>query len=143
QSLTSSESVVKRPSELVTVSCTVSGFSMGSYYMHWMRQKPGKELEWIGQIDGGTGTIFAQSIQGQFTITKDRQNLQTEDTAVYYCARRPHGFCGAMGNDASWVTVVDVCRGSLVRARVWVRGRSKVILLHKSLFYKSQVRLKS
>ena len=39
-------------------------------------------------------------------------------------------FCGAMGNDASWVTVVDVCRGSLVRAQVWVRGRSKVILLH-------------
>ena len=35
-----------------------------------------------------------------------------------------------MGNDASWVTVVDVCRGSLVRARVWARGRSKVILLH-------------
>jgi hypothetical protein len=35
-----------------------------------------------------------------------------------------------MGNDASWVTVVDVCRGSLVRARVWAMGRSKVILLH-------------
>ena len=35
-----------------------------------------------------------------------------------------------MGNDASWVTVVDVCRESLVRARVWARGRSKVILLH-------------
>ena len=28
---------------------------------------------------------------------------------------------------ASWVTV-DVCSGSLVRARVWARGRSKVIL---------------
>ena len=42
------------------------------------------------------------------------------------------GFCGAMGNDASSVTVVDVCRGSLVRARVWARGRSKVILLHIS-----------
>ncbi|CDQ58225.1 unnamed protein product [Oncorhynchus mykiss] len=28
------------------------------------------------------------------------------------------------------VTVVDVCRGSLVHARVWARGRSKVILLH-------------
>jgi hypothetical protein len=31
-----------------------------------------------------------------------------------------------MGNDASWMTVVNVCRGSLVRARVWARGRSKV-----------------
>ena len=35
-----------------------------------------------------------------------------------------------MGNDASWVTVVDVCRESLVHARVWARGRYKVILLH-------------
>ena len=36
-----------------------------------------------------------------------------------------------MGNDASWVSVVDVCRRSLVRARVWARGRSKHILLHE------------
>ena len=42
------------------------------------------------------------------------------------------GFCGAMGNDASRVTV-DVCRRSLVRARVWAKGRSKIILLHVHL----------
>ena len=42
-----------------------------------------------------------------------------------------HGFCGAMGNDALWVTVVDVCIGSLVRARLGARGRFKVILLQK------------
>ncbi|KAI5608047.1 hypothetical protein C0J50_9665, partial [Silurus asotus] len=70
QSLTSSASVVKRPGESVTVSFTVSGFSMSSYYMHWIRQKPGRGLEWIGRIDGGTGTTFAQSLQGQFSITK-------------------------------------------------------------------------
>uniref|UniRef100_A0A674EIZ1 Immunoglobulin heavy variable 1-4 n=1 Tax=Salmo trutta TaxID=8032 RepID=A0A674EIZ1_SALTR len=96
QSLTSSEPVVKRPGESVTLSCAVSGFSMGSYYMHWIHQKPGKGLEWIGRIDTGTGTIFAQSLQGQFTITKDNsknqlylevKSLKTEDSAVYYCAR--------------------------------------------------------
>ncbi|CDQ98990.1 unnamed protein product [Oncorhynchus mykiss] len=96
QSLTSSESVVKSPGESVTLSCTVSGFSMDSYYMHWIRQKPGKGLEWIGLIDTGTGTVFAQSLQGQFTITKDNsknqlylevKSLKTEDSAVYYCAR--------------------------------------------------------
>ncbi|KAK3506315.1 hypothetical protein QTP70_016082, partial [Hemibagrus guttatus] len=94
QSLTSSASVVKRPGESVTLSCTVSGFSMGSYYMHWIRQKPGQGLEWIGYIDTGTGTIFAQSLQGQFSITKDTnknmlylevKSLKAEDTAVYYC----------------------------------------------------------
>uniref|UniRef100_A0A8C1STN0 Immunoglobulin heavy variable 1-2 n=1 Tax=Cyprinus carpio TaxID=7962 RepID=A0A8C1STN0_CYPCA len=96
QSLTSSDSVVKKPGESVTLSCTVSGFSMSSYWMGWIRQKPGKALEWIGYIDGGTGTVFAQSLQGQFSITKDTsknmlylevKSLKTEDTAVYYCAR--------------------------------------------------------
>uniref|UniRef100_A0A4W4ETG1 Ig-like domain-containing protein n=1 Tax=Electrophorus electricus TaxID=8005 RepID=A0A4W4ETG1_ELEEL len=96
QSLTSSGSVVGGPGQSITLSCTVSGFSMGSYWMHWIRQKPGKALEWIGLIDGGTGTTFAQSLRGQFSITKDTsksmlylqvKSLKTEDTAVYYCAR--------------------------------------------------------
>ncbi|XP_030638819.1 uncharacterized protein LOC115819407 [Chanos chanos] len=94
--LTSSQSVVKNPGQSVTLSCTVSGFSMSSYYMHWIRQKPEKELEWIGRIDGGTGIIFSQSLQGQFSITKDTsknilhlgvKSLKAEDTVVYHCAR--------------------------------------------------------
>ncbi|KAI5627266.1 hypothetical protein C0J50_13175, partial [Silurus asotus] len=98
QSLISSASVVKRPGESVTVSCTVSGFSISGYYMHWIRQKTGKGLEWIGFIENGSGTRtwFAQSLQGQFSITKDTnknmlylevKSLKAEDTAVYYCAR--------------------------------------------------------
>ncbi|KAI5085172.1 Ig heavy chain V region 914, partial [Silurus meridionalis] len=99
QSLTSSASVVKRPGESVTLSCTVSGYSVGSYWMHWIRQKPGRGLEWIGRIDTGTSTWFAQSLQGQFSITKDTnknmvylevKSLKAEDTAVYYCARDSH-----------------------------------------------------
>uniref|UniRef100_A0A671RVU9 Ig-like domain-containing protein n=1 Tax=Sinocyclocheilus anshuiensis TaxID=1608454 RepID=A0A671RVU9_9TELE len=91
QSLTSSDSVVKKPGESVTLSCTVSGFSMSSYWMHWIRQKPGKGLEWIGST-----VYYAQSLQGQFSITTDTsknmlylevKSLKTEDTAVYYCAR--------------------------------------------------------
>uniref|UniRef100_A0A8K9XQA8 Ig-like domain-containing protein n=1 Tax=Oncorhynchus mykiss TaxID=8022 RepID=A0A8K9XQA8_ONCMY len=94
QSLTSSEPVVKKPGESVILSCTVSGLPLS--WLHWIRQKPGKGLEWIGRIDSGTGTIFAQSLQGQFTITKDRsknqlylevKSLKTKDSAVYYCAR--------------------------------------------------------
>ncbi|KAI5106790.1 Ig heavy chain V region 914 [Silurus meridionalis] len=99
QSMTSSAYVVKRPGESVTLYCTVSGFSMSSYYMHWIRQKPGRGLEWIGRIDTGTSTAFAQSLQGQFSITKDTnknmvylevKSLKAEDTAVYYCARDSH-----------------------------------------------------
>jgi hypothetical protein len=40
------------------------------------------------------------------------------------------GFCGAMGNDVSRVAVVDVCRGSLVRAQVGARRRTEAKLLH-------------
>ncbi|KAK6312135.1 hypothetical protein J4Q44_G00177990 [Coregonus suidteri] len=96
QSLTSSEPVVRRPGESVTLSCAVSGISMGSYWMQWIRQKPGKGLEWIGYIDTGTTAYYAQSLQGQFTITKDSsknqlylevKSLKIEDSAVYYCAR--------------------------------------------------------
>uniref|UniRef100_A0A8C1S3V4 Ig-like domain-containing protein n=1 Tax=Cyprinus carpio TaxID=7962 RepID=A0A8C1S3V4_CYPCA len=95
ESLTSSDSVVKKPGESVTLSCTASGFSVSSYWMGWIRQKPGKALEWIGQKFGST-VYYAQSLQGQFSITTDTsknmlylevKSLKTEDTAVYYCAR--------------------------------------------------------
>ena len=69
QSLTSSEPVVNRPGESITLSCKVEGLPLA--WLHWIRQRSGKGLEWIGCIDGRTGTIFAQSLQGQFSITKD------------------------------------------------------------------------
>uniref|UniRef100_A0A8C1WN18 Immunoglobulin V-set domain-containing protein n=1 Tax=Cyprinus carpio TaxID=7962 RepID=A0A8C1WN18_CYPCA len=87
QSLTSSDSVVKKPEESSTLSCTLSGFSMSR-----------KGLEWIGGIAGST-VYYAQSLQGQFSIITDTsknmlylevKSLKTEDTAVnylYYCAK--------------------------------------------------------
>uniref|UniRef100_A0AAY4BS62 Immunoglobulin heavy variable 1-4 n=1 Tax=Denticeps clupeoides TaxID=299321 RepID=A0AAY4BS62_9TELE len=92
--MTSSGPVVEPPGKAVTLYCTVSGISLA--WLHWIRQKPGKGLEWIGRIDSGTGTIFTQALQNQFSITKDAstsrvfltiKSLKAEDTAVYYCAR--------------------------------------------------------
>lgn len=94
QSLTSSEPVVHRAGDSTTLSCKVQGLPLA--WIHWIRQKPGKGLEWIGRIDSGTGTIFAQSLQGQFSISKDAsqnvvylmvKRLKQEDSAVYFCAR--------------------------------------------------------
>uniref|UniRef100_A0A3Q2FMT2 Immunoglobulin heavy variable 1-4 n=1 Tax=Cyprinodon variegatus TaxID=28743 RepID=A0A3Q2FMT2_CYPVA len=96
QSLTSSEDVLQRAGQSATLSCKVQGTSLA--WLHWIRQKPGKGLEWIGRIDSGTGTIFSQNLQGQFSISKDTslntvslkiKSLKTEDTAVYFCAREP------------------------------------------------------
>uniref|UniRef100_A0A8C9TAN2 Ig-like domain-containing protein n=1 Tax=Scleropages formosus TaxID=113540 RepID=A0A8C9TAN2_SCLFO len=96
--LTESGGQVVSPGGKLTLTCTGSVFTFKDYYMSWVRQPPGKPLEWIAYISSGSGssTYYGSSFKGRFTISRDNNknqvylqmnNLKDEDTAVYYCAR--------------------------------------------------------
>uniref|UniRef100_A0A8C5RQC9 Ig-like domain-containing protein n=1 Tax=Laticauda laticaudata TaxID=8630 RepID=A0A8C5RQC9_LATLA len=88
---------VRRPGESLHLSCQASGFTFTSYYMSWMRQAPGKGLEWVATIRTSSSPIsYSDKVKRHFIISRDdsrsqlllqMNNLKVEDTAVYYCAR--------------------------------------------------------
>nr|NDP13834.1 immunoglobulin mu heavy chain [Bos taurus] len=101
----SGPSLVK-PSQTLSLTCTVSGFSLSSYDVSWVRQAPGKAVECLGGISTGGNRGYNSALNSRLSITKDNSKSQvslslssvtTEDTATYYCARFDSG-----GNDCYW-----------------------------------------
>uniref|UniRef100_A0A3Q1AWT2 Ig-like domain-containing protein n=1 Tax=Amphiprion ocellaris TaxID=80972 RepID=A0A3Q1AWT2_AMPOC len=90
EQLTQPESVTVQPGQRLSITCQVS-YSVSGYWTAWIRQPAGKGLEWIGY-----DTTFKDSLKNKFsgnldsssnTVTLNGQNIQPEDSAVYYCAR--------------------------------------------------------
>uniref|UniRef100_G3UNL9 Ig-like domain-containing protein n=1 Tax=Loxodonta africana TaxID=9785 RepID=G3UNL9_LOXAF len=86
---------VVKPSQTLSLTCAVSGFSFSSYVVSWVCQSPGKGLEWVGAIAGSGSTSFNPTLKSRLSITKDTSKSQVylkltsvnpEDTAMYYCA---------------------------------------------------------
>nr|NDP11520.1 immunoglobulin mu heavy chain [Bos taurus] len=98
----SGPSLVK-PSQTLSLTCTVSGFSLSDDNVRWVRQAPGKALEWLGLIWSRGGTEYNPALKSRLSITKDNSKSQvslslssviSEDTATYYCAKSSSGGYG-------------------------------------------------
>nr|NDP18182.1 immunoglobulin gamma heavy chain [Bos taurus] len=106
----SGPSLVK-PSQTLSLTCTVSGFSLSSVVVGWVRQAPGKVLEYVGSISSGGTTIYNSALKSRLSITKDNSRSQvslslssvtTEDTATYYCAKSYDDAGSIGGNIDAW-----------------------------------------
>nr|NDP05193.1 immunoglobulin mu heavy chain [Bos taurus] len=118
----SGPSLVK-PSQTLSLTCTVSGFSLSDKAVGWVRQAPGKALEWLGSIDTGGSTGYNPGLKSRLSITKDNSKSQvslsvssvtTEDSATYFCTtvhQTTHKSCPDGYSDGGSCPYGDGCTG--------------------------------
>uniref|UniRef100_UPI0039BD9362 MINT1526A Fab Heavy Chain n=1 Tax=unidentified TaxID=32644 RepID=UPI0039BD9362 len=86
-----------QPGSSLKLSCAASGFTFSNRWLYWVKQAPGKGLEWVGGLKTKPNlyaTEYADSVKGRFTISRDdsknslylqMNTLRVDDTALYYC----------------------------------------------------------
>uniref|UniRef100_A0A3P8NRF0 Ig-like domain-containing protein n=1 Tax=Astatotilapia calliptera TaxID=8154 RepID=A0A3P8NRF0_ASTCA len=98
--LEQSPSEVKGFGERVKMSCALSGYTLTVNDIHWIRQRPGRALEWIGYMSTGYNSpSYGSSFQHRFIMTEedssrrqylDINSLTAEDSAVYSCQKQTY-----------------------------------------------------
>nr|NDP04803.1 immunoglobulin mu heavy chain [Bos taurus]NDP05374.1 immunoglobulin mu heavy chain [Bos taurus] len=121
----SGPSLVK-PSQTLSLTCTASGFSLSDQAVGWVRQAPGKALEWLGSIDTRGSTGYNPGLKSRLSITKDTSKSQVslsvssvtiDDSATYYCTTVhqkteqscPDGWNWGNGRDSGCVEEGEGC----------------------------------
>nr|NDP08736.1 immunoglobulin mu heavy chain [Bos taurus]NDP10457.1 immunoglobulin mu heavy chain [Bos taurus] len=111
----SGPSLVK-PSQTLSLTCTVSGFSLSSYAVGWVRQAPGKALECLGGVSSGGSADYNPALKSRLSITKDNSKSQvslslssvtTEDTATYYCAKTSNDYTYGLCTQYAYYSYID------------------------------------
>nr|4UIM_A Chain A, FAB 314.3 [Mus musculus]4UIM_C Chain C, FAB 314.3 [Mus musculus]4UIM_E Chain E, FAB 314.3 [Mus musculus]4UIM_H Chain H, FAB 314.3 [Mus musculus]4UIN_H Chain H, FAB 314.3 [Mus musculus] len=107
--LQQSGTVLARPGASVKMSCEASGYTFTSYWMHWLKKRPGQGLEWIGTIyPGNSDSSYNQRFKGKAKLTAvtststaymELSSLTNEDSAVYYCTRERGLYYGGRSFD--------------------------------------------
>ncbi|XP_059135164.1 uncharacterized protein LOC131923968 [Peromyscus eremicus] len=138
-----------KPGSSVKLSCKASGYTFTNEYMHWVKQRPGQGLEWIGWIyPGNGGTNYNQKFKDKAKLTADKSSstaymelssLTSEDSAVYYCARdtvlQPHPECvrnpGGAGS----------CPGTEMTEKISLETCSEIITLSNQMSNNSTTKL--
>ncbi|EGW12068.1 Zinc finger BED domain-containing protein 4 [Cricetulus griseus] len=109
-----------KPAGSLKLSCVASGFTFSAAWMNWVRQTPGKGLEWVARIDTKSynyATYYVDSVKGRFTISRDdsrtmvylqMNNLRTEDMATYYCTRDTSLSTQVLTMGWSWIFIFSM-----------------------------------
>uniref|UniRef100_A0A8D0L1K6 Ig-like domain-containing protein n=1 Tax=Sphenodon punctatus TaxID=8508 RepID=A0A8D0L1K6_SPHPU len=85
-----------KPSQTLRLTCSVSGFSLttSGYAVSWIRQPPGKGLEWLTLVYWDDDKRYLDSMKSRLTISRDTSKSEvylemrhmeaTADTDTYY-----------------------------------------------------------